>query len=467
MKLKWGWHSLRFRLAAWYAAGGTLLLAVFSVTLYSYVESRMARPLDQELRRDLAEIEQRLDVQSKDKVLWKGRELSPQTLGTAQYPWFELWDEEGHLVRRMWPFTETRVQQVPSAPARGRETISVFSVAPDLRLRVLSVPYVVRDQEAPWMLRVMRIHEPVADALGALRWIIAIALPAVIALLVIGGYMITRRWLMPLDQMGREAERITAENLSRRLPVGHAGDELGRLALVFNDTLDRLESSFVALDRFAADASHELRTPLTTLRSVGEVGLRRGRSVEEYQEIIGSMLEEAQRLEGLINRLLELASAEGGAHATHSYDLELAEMLRTWVSEIAILAENKHQVLTVDASPCTIHTDPVILRQAVQNLIDNAIKYSPEGATIDVTVRDFGAICEIAVADSGPGIGPEDRAHLAERFFRPGGARDRRSGGFGLGLAITKAYTRVLRGELTYQSVEPHGSRFVLTLRKW
>src|SRR5581483_7161130 len=158
---------------------------------------------------------------------------------------------------------------------------------------------------------------PAADALGALRLIIFVALPIVVALLVIGGYTITRHWLDPLDRMVAEANRITASDLSRRLPVPNPHDELGRLASVFNDTLDRLEASFVALDRFVADASHELRTPLTTLRSVGEVGLRRSRTVEEYREIIGSMLEDAQRLQLLIQRLLELASAEGGASVVH------------------------------------------------------------------------------------------------------------------------------------------------------
>lgn len=464
MRRWWQRRTLRFRLAVWYAGCGSVLLAAFSATLYSYVSSRMARPLDHELRLDLAEIQERLEIRADHTLRWSGKEISSQVPWTTEYPWFELWDENGRLIRRFWPFAENRVQQVPSEPARGRETISVFSVAPDIRLRVLSVPYPSPHKDGPWMIRVMRVHQRVADALGALQWIIAIALPAVIALLVIGGYIITRRWLAPLDHMASEAERITASDLGRRLPLANSHGEIGRLAVVFNDTLDRLESSFVTLNRFATDASHELRTPLTTLRSVGEVGLRRSRTVEEYREIIGSMLEEAQRLQALTHRLLELASAETGAQSTQAVDLKLDESVKAWVGELAILAENKHQRLTVQAMPCTVRTDPVILRQAVQNLVDNAIKYGPESGAIDITVRLIQDACEIEVADNGPGIAPADRALLAERFFRPGGARDRTSGGFGLGLAITKAYMRALRGSLEYRAVEPHGSAFILTL---
>jgi heavy metal sensor kinase len=466
MRHWWERQTLRFRLALWYAVGGTVLLAGFSATLYAYVANRMALPLDHQLRRDLAEVQRRLEIRADGRVLWDGREVGTRPEWTTQYPWFELWDEKGGLVRRLWPFEETRVQQVPNAPVRGRETISVFNVAPDLRLRVLSVPWPMPGRKEGWMIRLMRIHEPVGDALGALRLIIIVALPVVIALLVAVGYLFTRRWLMPLDRMAAEADRISIDDLSRRLPVANPHDELGRLAAVFNDTLDRLEASFDALDRFVADASHELRTPLTTLRSVGEVGLRRSRTVEEYREIIGSMLEEAQRLQLLIQRLLELASAEGGAPDLHRRELKIDEFVAGCVNELSILAEAKGQHIAVAADPCKAKTDPVILRQALQNLIDNAIKYSPPNTTIRVLVRDREQTIDIAVVDHGPGISPENRAQLMERFFRPDRARDRNSGGFGLGLSITKAYMRVLGGSLGYEPGEPGGSTFRLTLPK-
>lgn len=466
MRQWWLRRSLRFRLALWYAVGGAVLLTAFSATLYMYVTRRMAQPLDHDLRRDLHVVEERLAVSPDGTVLWDGHPLPERGAWGTQNPWFELWDDKGRLVARMWPFTDNRVQHLPSAPTPGRETISVFNVAQDLRLRVLSVPYDMPGATPDWMIRIMRVHEPVADALGALQLIIIVALPIVIALLVIGGYVLTRRWLAPLDEMVVEANRISADNLGRRLPVANPHDEVGRLATVFNVTLDRLEASFTALDRFVTDASHELRTPLTTLRSVGEVGLRRSRTVDEYREIIGSMLEEAQRLQVLIHRLLELASAEGGPAILHRSEIRVDEFVAGCVTELSILAEAKRQQISIDAVPCTTTTDPVIFRQALQNLVDNAIKYSPEQTEIRVSVRAVDDEIDVGVADEGPGISPEHRVHLSERFFRPDRSRGRDKGGFGLGLSITKAYMRVLGGRLVYVPGDRHGSVFHLVLPK-
>lgn len=464
MKEWWRRRTLRFRLALWYAVGSTVLLAVFSATLYLYVSSRMGVPLDHQLRRDLADITSRLQIRPENRVLWDGRPTDERSEWHTEDPWFELWDERGHLVRRFWPFSENRVAQTPAAPARGRETLSIFHIAPDIRLRVLSVPYKVPGATEDWMIRVLRIHQSTTDPLRALGLIIIVSLPIVVAFLVFGGYFLTRRWLLPLDRMAAEANRITADDLSRRLPVVNPHDELGRLAAVFNVTLDRLQGSFIALDRFVADASHELRTPLTTLRSVGEVGLRRSRTVEEYREIIGSMLEEAQRLQLLIHRLLELASAEGGAAVAHRSRVQLDSYVSTCIAELSVLAEYKSQRVTVTTVECHVMTDPVLLRQALQNLVDNAIKYSPPNSTIRVAVDATDIEAHISVTDEGPGINPESRAQLTERFYRPDRARGRNSGGFGLGLSITKAYMRVLGGTLTYEPAAPGGSTFRLTL---
>jgi len=462
----WGRRTLRFRLAVWYGVGGTLLLTSFTATIYLFVYERMGRPLAYELTRDLGEVRRRIEVLPDNSIRWNGRTVDTHAPWTTEYPWFELWDGNRELVCRLWPFAENRVVQPPSAPFAGRETVAIYNVAPDLRLRVYSVPFQVPGRSEEWMIRLMRIHEPTGDALGALRLIILVALPIVVALLVVGGYVITRRWLKPLDRMVAEANHISADDLSRRLPLGNPYDELGRLAGVFNVTLDRLQASFDALDRFVADASHELRTPLTTLRSVGEVGLRRSRTVEEYREIIGSMLEEAQRLQLLIQRLLELASAEGGAAAVHHVEIRLNEYVASCVAELGILAEFKRQQILVDSDPCTVRTDPVLFRQALQNLVDNAIKYSPDHSVIRVVVRGRPEVVEVTVTDEGAGISPENRAHLMERFFRPDRGRGRTSGGFGLGLSITKAYMRVIGGTLEYEPAQPQGSTFRLTLPK-
>lgn len=450
MRAWWRQRTLRFRLALWYALGGTLLLTAFSATVYGFVAARMARPLAYHLRRDLETIQRRLKVGPGGDIRWDGAELPPDARWDPRNPWFELWDDQGRLIRRLWPFTEDRLDRVPVAPARGSDTVSVFRIAPDIPLRVYSTPY--PGPGGGWMIRVMRIHEPATDALGALLGIILFSLPVVVTLLVAGGYLITRRWLRPLELMATQAEWITADSLGARLPEDDTAE------------LGRLEDSFRTLDRFVADASHELRTPLTTLRSVGEVGLRRSRTVEEYREIIGSMLEEADRLHQLVGRLLELAGAEGGAKAVHRERLRLDQFVTACVNEIGILAEYKGQQIEITAAECGVVSDPVLLRQALQNLIDNAMKYSPAGATIRIAVTVGGGECRVAVTDEGPGIPPEHLARLADRFYRVEDSRVRGRGGFGLGLAITKAYLRILRGRLEVAPGGKVGSCFSLVL---
>jgi signal transduction histidine kinase len=264
--------------------------------------------------------------------------------------------------------------------------------------------------------------------------------------------------------MVNEADLITASDLNRRLSVANPHDELGRLAVVFNMTLARLQDSFVALDRFVADASHELLTPLTTLRSVGEVGLRSVRSPEEYREIIGSMLEETQRLQLLVEKLLQLARAEGGAEVVELSPVRIDEVASDAVEDARILAEEKHQRISLRASECTAQTDRLFLRQALQNILDNAIKYSPANSEIGVTVSESEDMISIAVTDHGQGVSTAARERLTDRFFCAEPSRDRRRGGYGLGLAITKAYMRVLGGALEYRPGFPSGSRFELRL---
>jgi heavy metal sensor kinase len=460
----WNRGSLRFRLALWYGIAGTVLLALFSAVIYGFVARKMGQPLDQPLRQDLEVIRRHLTVQG-NVPRWDGKPYTKEKGWAWERPWFELWDDQGNLVQRFWPLEESRVEQMPEAPPRGRETLSVFAVASDLKLRVLTVPFPGPTPEAPpWTIRVMRIHQRMNDPLRSLLAIIALALPCVIALLVIGGYAVTRIWLRPLGKMVRQAERISADDLAQRLPGSGAGDEIGRLATVFNRTLDRLEDSFQTLDRFVADASHELRTPLTTLRNVGEVALRKSRTEEEYREIVGSMLEEAERLHRLIERLLELASVEGGAQSAQPERVQVDSFVGLCLNDVAILAEQKNQQITLEAEQCEVSADPVLLRQAFQNLIDNALKYSGVGTTIRVAVAAGPGECRVAVTDEGPGIPAEHRTRLAERFFRVDDARGRGRGGFGLGLAITKAYMNLLGGRLEFESVAPHGSRFTLVL---
>jgi len=289
-------------------------------------------------------------------------------------------------------------------------------------------------------------------------------LPVAIGIAGLGGHWLARRALGPLDRMAKHAERLTAENLGERLPVENPDDELGHLARVFNLSLARIEESFAQLRRFTADASHELRTPLTAIRTVGEVALQDPQNPDRYREAIGSMLEEVDRLSRLVGSLLVLSRADASP-ALHRQELPLIDLVKDSASLLEVLADEKGQRIDVDGDPAlTAEVDGLILRQALINLLDNAIKHSPRGAAVRIHVVGSGGDAIIEVADQGPGIPEVHRSRVFERFYRIDPARSRDEGGAGLGLAIALWAVQAHGGRIELESEEGRGSTFRILL---
>jgi heavy metal sensor kinase len=289
-------------------------------------------------------------------------------------------------------------------------------------------------------------HEPEAarearlqEQLREILVVLVLGLPLIVALAGLGGYVLARRALSPIDHLAAEARRITAERLHERLSVQNEHDEVGRLAAVINDAFARLESSFDQLRRFTADASHELRTPLSVIRGVGENVLRETRTPAEYKDAMGSMLEEVDRLTRLVDTLLKLSRGDAGTIRLTPDIFELGELTRDVVSSLGILAEERLQRLrVVVAENVRVSADRLVLRDAIANVVDNAIKYGPSRSTIDVRVDADGDQATLTVADAGPGIPAEHRERIFDRFYRVDEGRSRDAGGTGLGLAIAR-----------------------------
>jgi signal transduction histidine kinase len=221
--------------------------------------------------------------------------------------------------------------------------------------------------------------------------------------------------------------------------------------------LKPVEASMEKLRRFTADASHELRTPLSVVRGIGEISLDATRTVPEYKETIGSMLEEVDRLTRLVDALLRLSHADAGAVPLARDSLNLGDLAHDVASSLMVLAEERNQRLTVDADPrATVVADRMLLREAVVNVVDNAIKYGPPGSTIDLRVRARGNEAVLAVADAGPGVAREHRERIFDRFFRADEGRSRDNGGTGLGLAIARWAVEVNGGRISADD-GPHG----------
>ena len=232
------------------------------------------------------------------------------------------------------------------------------------------------------VLRASRSEERLRNQLWEVLTVLVLGLPLVVVLAAAGGYVLARRALLPIDRLANEAQRITAERLHERLSVPNPNDEIGRLAAVINDTFARLESSFEQLRRFTADASHELRTPLAVIRGIGELGLGETRTPAEYKEAMGSMLEEVDRLTNLVDTLLRLSYGDAGTVRLARAPVDLGQLTRDVVSSLAVLAEERNQRFALDlAESVTVTADRLVLREAITNVVDNAIKYSGRGST--------------------------------------------------------------------------------------
>jgi heavy metal sensor kinase len=318
----------------------------------------------------------------------------------------------------------------------------------------------------PLLIRLAHSEEPLYSRLNELFLASLIVLPIVLLIAWIAGYGLARRALSPIEQMARRAREITPEKLHERLSVDDTDDELGQLARVFNDTLARLERAFEQLRRFTSDASHELRTPLAMIRSVGEVGLQKDGSRAEYRDIIGSMLEEVNRLASMIDNLLTISRADSGHIQIQRTAISIMALVREAAGLFEILMEEKGQRFAIDGDAgAWVEGDPIFLRQALVNIIHNAVKYSPVGEAISVRVRFAdGYRVVIEIQDRGPGIPTEDQAKVFDRFYRVDKARWRESGGAGLGLSIAKWAVEAHSGAISLESELNQGCTFRITL---
>lgn len=295
------------------------------------------------------------------------------------------------------------------------------------------------------------------------------AIPLTLLLASAGGYFLARKSLSPVVDMASQAQRIGAENLQERLLAANPRDELGHLAGSFNALLQRLEDSFARQRRFMADASHELRTPVAILRGEADVALsKQDRSSAEYRESLAILREESKRLAHIVEDLFTLARADAGQYPLSQHEFYLDELATDVLRRTRSLALPKQIELHANITKeLPIVADESLLRRLLLNLLDNAIKYTPSGGTVAVTCGKEGNQYVISVTDSGPGIPPDKRDKIFERFYRVDEARSRGEGeqsGAGLGLPIARWIAEAHDGKLLLTRSESSGSTFSVYL---
>lgn len=290
------------------------------------------------------------------------------------------------------------------------------------------------------------------------------ALPAALVVSGILGWFIARRSLKPVDDITRSARTITASNLELRLPRSQNNDEIARLIDTLNDMIARLEQSFAQVRQFTSDASHELKTPLAILMGELGVALRRPMSAEEYQATLASCLEEVERLTNVVQGLLELSRAETGQVTIERKPVRLSTLVADVCDDVVLMAEGKHVAFTTDIDPEVVITgDRVRLHQAILNIVENAVKYTPEGGSVRVELLAIDGSARLLVSDTGIGIATEDLPHIYDRFYRVDKARSKDIQGTGLGLAIVKWILDAHQASIDVVSTEGAGTTFKVT----
>lgn len=456
-----GLRSLRGRITLFFATVLAACVTVYSGAVGVVFTGHVNAELDRRVHEDIELAARAVVVDDEGRPSWAGGFLGKQVEEEeGGGHWLEVWSVGGERLLATGTIEEPGLGP-PERARRGAARTARSAAGP---LRVMSEQVLLAEQ--PFLVRAAVLETGTRDQIRTL-WLDLVAVSVTVLLLGgIGGWLIARRALGPLSRMAEHARRITAEALHERLaPEERSGVELDLLRDAFNETLERLEGSFEQLRRFTADASHELRTPLTALRSVGEVALRSERSAVEYREVIGTMLEEVDRLSRLADELLALARAEAGSTHLKLESLSLSAVAAEVADQLSVLAEERDQVLETDlVSSAPVRGDRLALRQAVLNLVDNAIKYAPEGSVVSIRSGVTGSSSFLEVADQGPGIAPEHRGRVFERFYRVDPSRSRDMGGTGLGLSLVKWAAEAHGGRVELRSEVGQGSAFRLVL---
>jgi two-component system heavy metal sensor histidine kinase CusS len=295
------------------------------------------------------------------------------------------------------------------------------------------------------------------------RALLALVLGAGVIASALIAITVTRRGLRPLGQMRRALERVQPAHLNERIDPGRWPSELRPLAASFDDMLGRLEDSFTRLSQFSADLAHELRTPVGNMLGEAQVALTRERRPEEYRAVIESAATECERLSGIIDNLLFLARAESADQQVNRSVFNGRSAIEKIASFYEVSAEDAHIKISCDGD-AEVFADPLLFNRAVGNLVENALRFTPKGGEIRISLQHSGRGSEISVRDSGCGIAPEHLPRVFDRFYR--GDPSRSSAGTGLGLALVKSIVDLHGGSVAIESAPERGTTVTLAFPK-
>jgi two-component system, OmpR family, sensor kinase len=477
-RIKGAMQSMRAKLTLWYTGILALVLIAFAAATYIYFVRASGQKTDDALM-DSSD----LVVASLKSELGEGKERGAQTVREVVNDFrfrdreVVVFDENHQVVAssepreperspRTWPAPEAfaNISGLTSSPGRACSTLSIGH-----GIRFCGV--VLQSTSGSFLIVTAKSLFEEKETLEQVQTAFGIAIPIALILASLGGFLLAKRSLAPVAEMGDRAARISANNLHERLPVKSERDEVGRLAIIINDLLSRLDLSFEQQRRFMADASHELRTPLSSVLGEAEVALSRPhRNEEEYRQCLNAVYNEGTRMSRIVADLLSLARADSGQYPIKRADCFLGQVVEECLRALKHLADKRGVTLsfTPPSVELVVQGDAELLRRLFMNLLDNAIKYTLSGGTVRTELSQDQSECIFTVQDTGRGIALEAQPHIFERFYREDKVRRRNieseGSGAGLGLSISQWIANLHSGRVTLEESSEKGSTFSVRL---
>jgi two-component system OmpR family sensor kinase len=464
-------ETVRWRLTLWYVSALALVLAAFSLTFYLLISRALYNRMDGGLR-SIIEVSTRSlvnDIEEGQSTESAAQSTAAELSSPQQS--LLIFDAAGGLLAENHPEDDFPAR-LPELRLIPDNEVYIDTIAEEnddddyhrIGVKRVSIP----PAGTQYIILASQPLAAVEDELKAIREPLYFAGPAALLLAGLGGWFLARKSLAPVVAMAGSARRIGAENLAQQLPVANPRDELGQLAITFNELLTRIHTAFAQQRQFMADASHELRTPLSVMQTAAGVTLKKDhRHEEEYREAIQMMNEQTRRLSTIVNDMFVLARADAGHYPLRKKMLYLNDLIEEVARAGTLLAGEKNVSLeSANLPEASFYGDEDLLRRMILNLVDNAIKYAPSGSRVRLRLSQEANDYLISVSDAGPGIPAEAQEHIFERFYRVDKARSRNEsmGGAGLGLAIASWIAEAHDGRLQLTSSNSAGSTFTARL---
>jgi len=453
-------------LTIWYGGGLALLMLGFASALYVVMERSVQDHVDHELEKAAIAAAHSLEEHR------FGPFLLLDDLAHA-FPELALIDKFFHIFGPHGQITlqsaNIKSRGIPLSRAslmaafEGHTTFETVRFQNEIPIRLLSYPI----RHGDTLMNILRVGTSLRsgeDMVSRLMFVMLIGSPLAVAVSMLGGWVLAGRALRPVDSITLAAQRITGGDLTQRIHTT-SKDEIGRLASTFNDMIARLETSIRQTQQFSADASHELRTPLTITKGETELALRKPRSPDTYRAVLESNLEEIDRMSRIVDELLFLSRADLGEITMTSGPVQLDTVVREIQSQAMVLGNERGiETILEHSEPVQVLGDEWRLRELVLNVVDNAVKYSPPGGTVQLSITTTDGRAQIVVQDHGIGIAPDEQREIFDRFHRTDAARAHAQQGTGLGLAICNWIAEAHHGTIEIDSVVGQGSRFTISL---